>query len=348
MALPTPQSRYVPIIAAMAGAYAMMACHEEVSLGAWISPAESAATTGAGATGTISTAGVTSSGTGGSAGAPSTDGSAAPPGLPGCLAAGEPGPFNLPGTSLGATETATEWTWPGLHSSLEFDLMVEREILKDPTATAATRGYYWAHQFYFDKGATGWFGIQAEGVYQIDAPDPAATREVTKMAVFWLSGPPLEAELGDIDYPDARIADIAASGVNYTTIHAKFDWQPCRVYRFRIDQESVDADGNVWYGAWIEDLEAVNETFLGRMLLPEDAGAFTSFSVSKTLPIEFREPDTCMVPQASALYGIPHTVGGGNYAAVGKNAFNQDQLACQSSRFTQFPGAVRHEQGVRQ
>lgn len=346
MTVLTRQRWYVPLIVGVLGAYPM-ACREEVSLGAWGSRPDAAATTGTGTSTVTGTGGNLSTGVGtvGSAGAPATDGPSPPPELPGCLEPGEPGPLNLRGAALGATETDTDWNWPESHTSLEFDIMVEREIEKDPTATAATRGYYWAHQFGFAEGASGWFGMQAEGVYQRDLSDPE-TREVTKMVAFWLSGPPVAAELGDIQPPDARIADITASSVTYTTIHAKFNWQACRVYRFRIAQESVESDGNIWYGAWIEDVDAGLETFLGRMLMPADTGAFSKYSRSRTLPIEFREPDTCDIPQASALFGIPHNEEGDIYA-VGSNSFGDPPLACPSSRFTVFPGAVRHEQGVR-
>jgi hypothetical protein len=292
---------------------------------------------------TTTTTTVGTTGTGGGAGAGS-DGGQVPP-LPACLQAQTPGPLNAPGTVIGATETATDWTWPAPVDSVQFDLMVEREIARDPVETIATVGYYYAYQFSLLEGAAGFLGIQDDGIYN---PDPSAVPDqtnvrVTKMAVFWLSGPPLAAELGDIAYPDARVAEITASGVSYLTIHALFDWQVCRTYRLRVGPESTESNGNIWYGAWIEDVDAESETFLGRMLLPADSGEFSPFSISRTYPIEYTPPGSCDLPaQGSVLYGTPHSMQGDVRAAVGANRFDQP-LGCSSSRFTEFEGAVRHE-----
>src|SRR5690606_26750163 len=144
--------------------------------------------------------------------------------------------------------------------------------------------------------------------------------QFTKIAVFWLSGPPLAAELGDIAYPEARVAPQNASGVSYMTIHARFDWQACRTYRFRLGPAGVEADGTTWYGAWIEDLDSAEETFLGRMLLPADSGPLAPYSMSRTLAIEFGDPTSCSVPAyGSALFGTPRTSEGGVEALLEAN-----------------------------
>ena len=264
--------------------------------------------------------------------------------LPGCLQPGDPGPLNLPGDAWGATETATDWNWPSPVTSMQWDLMVEREVERESPGAPATGGYYWAYQFSLLEGAAGFLGIQAEGVYQTDPP--GSPLEIIKMAVFWLAGPPLEAELGDIAYPDARVAPTIAAGVSYLTIHARFEWQACRVYRFRVGPHSTESDGGIWYGAWIEDTAAGVDTFLGRMLVPADSGTFSPFSISRTMPIEFTEPVSCDIPaEGSALFGAPRTIEGDVRAEVAGHRFTQP-LACASSRFTEFDGAVRHELGV--
>lgn len=332
-----PQHRNRPLFVGLFAVWAV-ACREDVPLGAWDLPPEPSGQGGSATTTSASTV----SGTGGMAGA-GNDGTGGIPELPECLAAGNPGPLNPAGTAIGATETATDWTWPSPVTSVQFDLMVEREIER----TMPVTGYYWAYQFSFLEGAAGFLGIQAEGVYQQDPVNDPDTIEITKMAVFWLSGPPLEAELGDIAYPDARVAPITASGVNYLTIHAKFDWQACRVYRFKIAQQSTEDDGSVWYGAWIEDTEDQVDTFLGRMRLPADSGAFAPFSISRTYPIAFADQANCAIhAPGSALYGYPHTVEGDVVASLETNRFGAT-LRCPTSRFTRFEGAVRHEHGVR-
>ncbi len=304
-------------------ALAAAGCREKVALGGWDVGAGTtdggAAGAGTGNTGTIE--------------------------LPSCLQQGSPGPLNSAGEVFGATETATDWNWPSPVTSMQWDLMVEREIVRDPPGSPATGGYYWAHQFSLLEGAAGFLGIQAEGVYQADPP--TSELQITKMAAFWLAGPPLAAELGDIAYPDARVAPTTAAGVSYLTIHARFDWKACRVYRFRLGPHSTENDGSVWYGAWIEDTETSVDTFLGRMLLPADSGTFSPFSISRTMPIEFGEPMSCDVPpEGSAVFGTPSTIEGDIRASVAAHRFRQP-LACASSRFTEFQGAVRHELGLR-
>jgi len=338
------QQRKHPLLAVCLVCGLSIACREEVPLGAWDLASD---TTGqAGATSTVATtttSTVGTTGTGGGAGAAS-DGGEVPPPLPACLEAGTPGPLNAPGVVIGATETATDWTWPEPVDAVQFDLRVEREIARDPN-TIATVGYYYAYQFSLLEGAAGFLGIQEDGIFTLNPDDPPAEQmtRVTKMAVFWLSGSPLAAELGDITGDDARIADITASGIDYVTIHAVFDWEVCRTYRLRVGPESTESDGSIWYGAWIEDVDAESETFLGRMHLPADSGQFSPFSISRTYPIEYVEPGSCDLPaEGSVLYGAPHSIDGEVRATVGTNRF-APPVGCSSSRFTEFEGAVRHE-----
>ena len=321
-----------PVLLALGLAASLGGCREEVPLGAWDSQQPEAVGSGGNGASTVLTNTVSSADTS------TTGGGAA---LPSCLAAATPGAFNAAGSGLGATEMASDWTWPAPVASMQWDLMVEREIERPSPEAGPTSGYYYAYQFSFLEGASGFLGIQAEGGYQLEPPDSPV--EFTKIAVFWLSGPPLAAELGDIAYPDARVAPETVAGVSYLTIHARFDWQVCHTYRFRVAPHSSDADG-IWYGAWIEDTQSGVETFLGRMLLPADAGPLAPFSVSRSLPIEFGA-QTCDVPApSSVLFGRPHTLEGDVQAELERNRFVDP--GCPSSRFTDFVGAVRHELGA--
>ncbi len=262
--------------------------------------------------------------------------------MPSCLAAGVAGEVNVPGQELEVTETATDWTWPAPVAAMQWDVMVERELVR-PTDSPATSGYYYAYQFSFLEGVAGFFGIQDQGVYQTDPPSSPV--EITKMAVFWLSGPPLEAELGDIEYPDARVAPTTVSGVSYLTIHARFDWQTCRVYRFRIGPDEEAEDGSIWYSASIEDQDLGVKTVLGRMRLPADIGPLSPFSVSRSIPIDYSGLDSCSEAEpAAVVFGIPKAEQPSLSPARGANRFDEP-LGCGGSRFTHFPGAVRHELG---
>jgi hypothetical protein len=314
------------VAATLAGS--LCACRDRVALGAWDSPGQA----GAGAGGAA-----------GHAGAGAAAGPGGGIGLPACLESGTTGPLSSTSSITGATETASDWTWPAPVTSLQWDLLVEREIERAP-GSPPTSGYYFAHQFSFSEGVAGFLGIQAEGGYQQDPPSSPV--EFTKIAVFWLSGPPLAGELEDIAYPDARVAPATASGVSFLTIHARFAWQACRVYRFRVGPRATEADGSTWYGASIEDTSTGIETLLGRMLLPADIGLFSPFSVSRTMPIEFPQVASCETQApASVIFGTPSTEDGGVTAELAANRF-VDPLRCTSSRFAAFSGAVRHELGL--
>lgn len=337
----------------------LVACHEEVPLGAWepavssdgfggAATATSAGTlTGAGADAGATTLTSTSTSTNGAPGTGGAAGESGNPGLPACLAPGVPGALNRAGAGFDPTELTTQWNWPSPVASMEWDLMVEREIVRTPMgAPVPTTGYYWAHQFSFEGGIDGFLGIQAEGGYNDEQPNSSV--DWTKMAVFWLSGPPTEAELGDIAFPDARIGTVTAAGVFYWTIHARFDWQVCRAYHFRFGPESTETtDGSIWYGAWIEDTTAGVETFLGRMRLPVGSGQLSAFSLSRTMHIDFvANPTSCDIPaHASALFGMPRANAGEVVPESDMHRFDAP-LSCPISRFTEFPGAVRHEVGV--
>lgn len=304
------------------------ACRDEVALGAWGS------VTVAGEGGGSPIADVT----GGAAGASEAAG------LPACLEPAAPGISSSPGDLVGATEVISDWVWPAPVSSLKWELMVEREISRPTPASPPTSGYYFAHQFSFVEGVVGFMGLQAEGGYQADPPSSAV--DFTKMAVFWVSGPPLSGELGDIAYPDARVASATVAGVSFLTIHARFEWQACRVYRLRVGPDETESDGSTWYRASIEDMSAGTETSLGRLLLPADVGQFSPFSVSRTMPIDFRDNAACDAQApSSVVFGAPSAEDDGIRASLATSRF-VEPLRCTSSRLTELPGAVRHELGL--
>jgi hypothetical protein len=307
--------------------YAGAGCRDQVALGSW----ELQGSAGMGAAMAMPEAGA----------AGAAAGAREPPGLPACAESAPPGATSMTGSSFGITETATDWMLPAPAAALEWQLMVEREVAQASTSPP-TGGYYYAHQFAFLEGLAGFFGIQDEGGYQQDPPSSPV--DFTKMAVFWLGGPPLAGELGDIAYPDARVAPATVAGVGFLTIHARFDWEACHVYRFRFGPHATEADGNIWYGATIEDVSSGVETFLGRMLLPADVGLLAPFSTSRTIPIEFGELEACdSAPPGSAVFEAPYA--DGEQASLSAHRF-VEPLRCTTSRFSAFPGAVRHELGL--
>ena len=352
-------ARRLGSLLACGAATALGACHEDVKLGGWhdapVASLSSTAGTSAGNGGAAATLGTaatsvaslatnstaTNGGPGAGGGAGDTS---APPPLPACLTPATPGPINASTpTPAGAppylpTELATDWTWPESVPSMQWDLMVEREVVDTPVAFPEI-GYYYNHQFSFqEEGIQGFLGIQAEGGYS--APNYMGD-PWTKIAIFWLTAE--DAMLGDIKSPNARIATDNPNGVLYRTIHARFAWQACRVYRFRLgpDPALTATEGRVWYGAWIEDVDAGVVTWIGSMLVPAGAGMLNTLSTSRTQSIDFADYMGCQYAQhASVLHGTPSSEDG-LVRPTGKTEFRG--LACPSSRFTELDGAIRHE-----
>jgi hypothetical protein len=339
---------------------AALACTDEFPLGSWDAvpaPVAGSAGTEPGAAGNEASGG---SGAGGSDAMAGMDGSGATSGtgvggaggsgtsgassiLPECLTPGVPAAPNQPGTMPGTTDTITEFPWPAPMDSLEWDVLVEKPLERD--------GYYWMNQFSFVGTNVGFFGIQERGgYYTVPNPSPSQV-EFTKMVVFWISLPPSivadienHAELGDIEGPDARA--LADPSGTFITIHAKFEWETCKVYRLRVGLESMEPNGDRWIGAWILDVEAERETFFGRILLPAEAGQFATFTRFRTTPIERVSPMSCAEAEpSSALFGMPTGNLGTMFPIMYSNKFS-NQLRCGTSRFTVFPTAIRHELGI--
>jgi len=314
-------------------------CQDEFPLGSWGErPVDGQGGMGSGAGGTGT------AGTPGTAGNPVTMTVADPT----CGEVGVPGPINAPGplttmgqSNIGTTNLYTDWSWPAPMDSLEWDVLPESDPPHD--------GYYWAHQFSFQNGLTGFFGFQAHGGFQLPpttaTPNPKV--DFTKMAVFWIGGSTLPAELGDVAYPDARVLVVSARGTEWTTVHAKYEWSACTAYRLRIAKDGTDPNGNVWYGAWIEDRSTQVLTKIGRIAVPPDWGQFSRLSTTFTTRIDDKPPvvTSCDQPEpASAIFGTP-SANEGQLWPVGSPRF-QSPLRCPSSRFTDLPEGVRHEIGI--
>jgi hypothetical protein len=219
--------------------------------------------------------------------------------------------------------------------SVEFDLQIDTE--------PATDGYLWSYQFGFVAGTSGLLGFQGNGWYQ---SDPAAVVETTKFAFFWISGANLPAELGnDITPPDSRTAQEFQMGVAWTSIHAKFDWQTCKRYRFRLALDGTDDNGDLWYGAWLTDPDDGQRMFLGRMLVPVAWGQLSTSSSMWTNRILGGLANCSVIQPVVGVWSKPL----GNDGALEPLSYNtrfETPTKCGSSRFTDFPGAIRQELGV--
>jgi hypothetical protein len=303
-------------------------CQDEFPLGSW-GQAPAAGQGGAAGSGVH---------TGGMAGTSGIN----PLASPSCGEVGIPGALNAPGSSVGTTNLYTDWSWAAPLDSLEWDLVMESDPEND--------GYYWAHQFSFVNGLTGFFGIQAHGGYQQTKDDNV---DFVKMALLWISSGELTAELSDIQGDDARTMVVSTRGTQWTTINAKYEWSACTVYRLRLGKDGTDALGNVWYAAWIEDRATTLLTKIGRIAVPAEWGQISRLTTTLTTRIDDKPPPpgvgpvtTCADPEpASAIFGTPS----GNDGQLVPTHFNRfpSPARCPSSRFTDLPEGVRHEIGLR-
>jgi hypothetical protein len=222
--------------------------------------------------------------------------------------------------------------------SLEWELVIETDPPND--------GYYWAHQFSFVNGLTGFLGLQAHGGFQLKPTDRA---DFVKMAVFWVGGTSLTAELGDIQAPNARTMVVNTRGTDWMTLHAKYEWTACDVYRLRLAKDGTDPSGNVWYGAWIEDRTTRDLTLLGRIGVPAEWGQLSRLSTTLTTRIDDKPmpvPVTsCDQPEyGSAIFGTP-TANDGLLTPTHTSRFI-DPPRCPTSRYTDLPEGVRQEIAV--
>jgi hypothetical protein len=255
---------------------------------------------------------------------------------------GTPDALNAAGMAIGTTTLYTDWSWPMPVDSLEWDLVMETDPPDD--------GYYWAHQFSFvNSGSSGFLGLQAHGGYS----DPANPGPIdwTKMAVFWIAGPPSDAELGDFTGKNGRKAPQTQYGVQWMTIHAKYDWTACHVYHLKLGPDGTTDAGDVWYGAWITDKTTGVMNFIGRMLIPSSWGQLAALSTTLTTRIDNAAPDVpvvnCSDPEpTSGIFGLPTADGNTVQPSGYKNRFAVP-ARCATSRFTDLPEGVRQEIGVR-
>jgi hypothetical protein len=372
-------SRFLGMLALLAAASGASACNEDFPLGSWggLLAGGGGAAAGSGGAGTAGSLPMSGSGGGSRGGNPSSSGGSGAAGssgasaagtsaggdagdgageagataMPGgaggagerpqpvCLQPGAPGPLNAgsPG-GVGTTGTYTDWTWPSAVDSMEWTVTIETDY--------ESSGYYYAYQLAFTEGQTGFFGLQAGGGYQTDPP--SSPIDFTKIAVFWIAAPaPMRAELGDIAYPNARTYLQNDLGSTWWTIHARYDWQPCRSYRLRIGPESRTETGSVWFGAWVYDPVTEVETFIGRMLLPENWGLLSPFTSQRTSPIiRLMGPTSCDEPSPSSVLFSEPTGNGGRIFPRLRNDRFASPANCGTSRFTDFEYAVRQELGV--
>jgi hypothetical protein len=112
-----------------------------------------------------------------------------------------------------------------------------------------------------------------------------------------------------------------------------------------LTREETEPGGGRWYAARIRDTETGAETLIGRILTPEAWGRLAAPTRSWTNRIGWAPLVTCASPEpVSALFGTPSANGGSLEPSSRTPRFAAPPL-CPSSRFTDFPNAVRQEVG---
>ncbi|HET9933027.1 MAG TPA: hypothetical protein VFQ35_20130 [Polyangiaceae bacterium] len=316
------------------GALLALACSEEVPLGSW---GKGGGGSGAGG----GSGGITSGGSTSEAGS-SGEGNGA------CTRTGTPGPVNMSGSEVGATLTSSDWSWSARADAMEIDLTVEDE------PPPGDDGYFWAYQFGLAGSpgmAGGFIGLQVNGKFT--NTETNVTDYSTRLAVFWIAGPPLDGKFEDIVEPRAVRYSTPAFGTQWLAMNVIYPWEKCRTYRLRVGRHSVE-NGDIWYGAWITDTTTQVTTFIGRILVPGSWGQLARTSTSWCDRIGWGSVNSCSaLSHVSASWRSPTaTVMATNTtfmpSASAKNSFGSSTspLRCASSRFTDLPDGVRQESGV--
>ena len=254
-------------------------------------------------------------------------------GTPECAAAGETVLTSPAGSAVSVTVPYTDWTVPTPYDSIEIEVRLETESMTD--------GFVWTHEVPFAAGPVVLLAFQSQGGFQADPP--AGPVERAKLAQFWISGPPLAAELGDIPYPNARAYLAQEVRGEWWSINAIYEWEACRPYRLRLAELEPGASGSTWYGAWVIDVVAATETLLGRMLVPDAWGGLTSPTSTWSNRIGWGMLEACEdVEPVSVIFGAPTNPSGA--ATSWEHRFGA-LPACPNTRIEDFETAVRQRIG---
>jgi hypothetical protein len=237
--------------------------------------------------------------------------------------------------------TYTFWHWPAPArgaDSLEWDLTV----LRDPGATT----YFWAHQWWFQRGDAAYFGLQAH-----DLRDDGSTG---KLAVF-----SIWSAVGCADNPGCH-GGVEGSG--FWTCRLAYDWEAGRTYRLRVARRDTPGAGRrdslwagrgnpAWWSASITDQDSGIETLVGSIQVPHrwcgldlvarGSSVWTEF-YGANAPGGLAGPE--QVPHATVRFGVPRANGSTVAPAAHANRLGDGDF--DNSRVADDGEGVRHEMGI--
>lgn len=177
------------------------------------------------------------------------------------------------------------WPWISEKGFDDFEISLTVDV--DPGNQAT---YYWAHQFGFRDGDGGYMGLQTKGYKQ--------GKCVGKMTIFSIWDA-LDAEPG----PGASCEEFGGEGEGWSC-RKKLNWIKGNTYNLSIRLEGVDLEQNKWWGAYIVDTTASNETFLGKIKVP---ASWKGLDNSSVIWVEYygKVSDCNSIPYAEARFEQP-------------------------------------------
>jgi hypothetical protein len=221
--------------------------------------------------------------------------------------------------------TYTNWRWRSASagaSSLAWDLTV----LDDPGPTT----YFWAHQWSFQGGDVGYFGLQAH-----DLRDDGSTG---KLAVFsvW-------SAVGCADNPGCHGG---VEGTPFWTCRLGYEWVAGRTYRLGLNRTTPG-----WWRAWVTDVAAGATAVVGSIQVPSRWGGLDLAARDSLVWTEFYGANapggvaSCdLIPHATVRFGVPAANGATALPAGHVNWLGGGE--CGNSRVGDVEGGVIHEMGI--
>jgi Putative peptidoglycan binding domain/Domain of unknown function (DUF3472) len=214
--------------------------------------------------------------------------------------------------------TFSNWNWPGTG----YYNMDQRMTILGHTATGR---YFWSHEFYFERGTTGYLGLQNR-----------SNPNLTKIALFSIWD--ANAARGP------RCGTFGGEGTGYTCRLDPYNWVTGRTYRLRVWAVGRDAGGQ-WWGAWVQDTVTGVDSYIGSIRVPGSWGNLNNFSVSWTENFGAK-PDRCsLLPWAKGQFDFPTANNGTVKIASHSHRIDPNGSCPTYSRILHVPGADVQEMG---
>jgi hypothetical protein len=199
-------------------------------------------------------------------------------------------------------------------------------VLRDPGQTT----YFWAHQWSFERGDVGYFGLQAH-----DLRDDGSRGRLAVFSIW--------SAVGCADNPGCHAG---VEGARFWTCRLAYEWVAGRAYRLRVGRTAKR-----WWSASVTDLDSGERTLVGSIRVPWLWGGLDLASRGSSVWTEFYGANVPgglagpeLLPHALVRFGVPvandRTVG----PAAHTNQLGQGDW--DSSRVADAAGAVTHEMGV--